>query len=105
MSQMDAHVTTDTEMLRRRNHELSVLNVIAEALNREVDLSQALHTALLRVTELFNLRTGWIWLMREQTEKLYLAAALHLPPALANVPRRMEGWCHCRETYESVDVS
>src|SRR5678815_4615711 len=97
------HSPTDTEKLRQRNRELSILNVIAEALNREVDLSQAMHATLLHVTELFSLRTAWIWLMREETETLYLGAALNLPPALANVPRRMEGWCFCRETYEEED--
>jgi two-component system NarL family sensor kinase len=96
---------TDTDELRKRNRELSILNVIAEALNREIDLNQALHTALIRVTELFNLRTGWIWLMHERTELFYLAASLNLPPALANHPRRMEGWCHCRESYETGDLS
>src|SRR5437867_2797248 len=102
---MTEHLPTDTEQLRQRNRELSILNVFAEALNREIDLAQALHTALMRVTELFNLRTGWIWLMQEQTGSFYLAAALNLPPALANVPRRMEGWCHCRESYETGDLS
>ena len=32
---------SDTEMLKRRNRELSILNSIAEALNREVDLPQS----------------------------------------------------------------
>ena len=30
--------TSDTEKLQRRNRELSILNTIAEALNREVDV-------------------------------------------------------------------
>jgi len=102
---MTDHLPTDTEQLRQRNRELSILNVIAEALNREIDLNQALHTALARVTELFNLRTGWIWLMQEPTGTFYLASALNLPPVLATVPRRMEGWCHCRESYEVGDLN
>jgi two-component system NarL family sensor kinase len=91
---------TDTEKLKRRNRELSILNAVAEALNREVDLSRALHTALSQTTELLDLHTGWIWLMREETGRFYLAASQDLPPALANNPRRMEGWCYCLEEYE-----
>lgn len=96
--------STDTEQLQRRNRELSILNVIAEGLNRETDLARALQTTLERVVELFDLRTGWIWLTNEQTEEFYLAAALNLPPALANNPKRMEGWCYCQEIYEAGEL-
>ncbi len=34
----------------------------------------------------------------------YLAAAQNLPPALANNPRRMEGSCHCLDTYRAGDL-
>jgi nitrate/nitrite-specific signal transduction histidine kinase len=40
---------TNTKKLRQRNRELFVLSRIAEALNKEVDLDQALHTALSQV--------------------------------------------------------
>src|SRR5215470_10588948 len=96
--------STDTEKLQQRNRELSILNVIAEALNREIDLTRALDAALNRVVELFNLHTGWIWLLDERTGDFYLAAALNLPPALQDEPRRMEGWCYCRESYEAGDM-
>jgi two-component system NarL family sensor kinase len=96
---------TDTEKLHRRNRELSILNTIAEALNHEVDLSQSLETTLAKVTELFDLQTGWIWLLREETGKPYLAVAHNLPPALANAPRRMEGTCYCLDEYEAGDMS
>ncbi|MBX3083388.1 MAG: GAF domain-containing sensor histidine kinase [Anaerolineae bacterium] len=92
------------EQLKQRNRELSILNVIAEALNRELDLSRALSTALTEIVSLFNLHTGWIWLVNEETDTMYLAAALNLPPVLADKPSRLEGWCHCRETYESGDM-
>jgi len=90
--------------LKRRNHELAILNAIAEALNREVDLTQALKTALARVAELLNLRTGWVWLLREETGESYLAAAQNLPPGLANAPHRMEGSCYCLDTYRAGDL-
>lgn len=97
--------TFDSGELQQRNRELSILNTIAQALNREVDLSQALHTTLVNVAEIFDLQTGWIWLMHPESGDPYLAAALHLPPGLANFPRRMEGWCYCLETYEAGDMA
>ena len=95
---------SDTDKLTQRNRELSILNAIAEALNREVDLNQALHTALERVTELFSLQSGWVWLQSEETGEPYLAAAHHLPPALANDPSRFEGTCYCLDTYKLGDL-
>lgn len=97
---------SDTEKLRRRNRELSILNSIAQALNREVDLSQALHTTLAQVAELLDLQTGWIWLLREDTCEPYLVAAQNLPPALANSPERMNGsdYCYCLEAYQAGDL-
>ncbi len=95
---------TDADKLRQRNRELSILNAIAEALNGEVDLARALHTALALVAELLDLQTGWIWLEREESGNFYLAAALSLPPALADFPTRMEGSCYCLDTYRAGDL-
>lgn len=95
---------SDTEKLSKRNRELSILNVIAQALNREINLPEALSTTLARVAELFDLRTGWIWLLNEETGAPYLAAAHNLPPALANAPHRMEGSCYCLDTYRAGDL-
>ncbi|HSD84424.1 MAG TPA: GAF domain-containing sensor histidine kinase [Anaerolineae bacterium] len=90
---------TDTAQLQRRSRELSILKAIAEALNREVDLDRALHVALSQVVELFDLRTGWLWLLREDNGEPYLAVAQNLPPALANNPRRLEGSCYCLDMF------
>ena len=95
---------SDTEKLKRRNRELSILNAIAEALNREVDLNRALEVSLAQVAKLLDLRTGWIWLLREDTGDSYLAATLNLPPALANAPQRMEGSCYCLDTFRAGDL-
>jgi two-component system NarL family sensor kinase len=95
---------SDTEQLKRRNLELSILNAIARALNREVDLAQALHSTLAQVTEPLGLHTGWIWLLSEETGESYLAAAQNLPPRLANTPRLMEGGCYCLGTYREGDL-
>ncbi|MFW6097860.1 MAG: histidine kinase, partial [Chloroflexota bacterium] len=95
---------TDAEQLRRRNRELAILNEIAKALNQSTDLDEALHTALAQVVNLFELQTGWIWLLHEETEQPYLAAAQNLPPALADNPRRMAGGCHCLDTFRAGDL-
>jgi len=94
-----------TTQLERRNRELSILNAIAQALNREVSLRSALQTALGQVAALLDLKTGWIWLIDEQTGTPYLAASQNLPPALTNNPRRMEGDCFCLDTYRSGDLN
>ena len=92
--------------LRRLNHELSVLNEIARELNRSVNLGEALGFTLAQVAELLGLRTGWIWLMNEDSSEPYLAAAQNLPPALAEDPRRMDGsgYCYCLDTYKRGDL-
>jgi two-component system NarL family sensor kinase len=94
-----------TDPLQRRNLELSILNGIAEALNREVDLAPALDAALTQVAQLLDLKTGWVWLLREDTGEAYLAASLNLPPALAHHPRRMEGSCYCLDTFAAGDLA
>ncbi len=96
---------TERERLLRRNRELSVLNTIAEGLNRAVDLGEALRTALALVAELLGLRTGWVWLVDEQTAEPDLSAAQHLPPALRDDPSRMRGMCYCLRTFLRGDLS
>ena len=99
-----ADANPQAEILLRRNRELGILNQIAQALNREVDLDRALHATLAQVANLLHLRTGWIWLLREGTDETYLAAAQDLPPGLADQPHRMEGTCYCLDTYRAGDL-
>jgi two-component system NarL family sensor kinase len=99
-----SRLDSDAIKLRQRNRELSILNAIAEALNRSVDLDQALTAALAQVAELFGLQTGWIWLLDEVTHEPYLAAAQNLPPGLRDHPHRMEGSCYCLDTYRAGDL-
>jgi two-component system NarL family sensor kinase len=92
---------TNTQKLQERNRELFVLSRIAEALNKEVDLDQALQTALAQVAELFGLHTSWIFLQYHQSDDYYLAAAQQLPPALAkNNCLLMEGDCTCIDSFD-----
>ncbi len=95
---------SNTEKLQRRNRELSILNTIAEALNREVDLLRALSAALGHVATLLDLHTGWIFLVDEDTGETYLAATQDLPPVLVQHPRLMQNTCYCLDTYLAGDM-
>ena len=90
--------------LQRRNAELSIINSMAQALNRSVDLEQTLRAILAQVAELLDLQTGWVWLLREDDSHAYLAAAQNLPPALAHHPHKMEGSCYCLDTFREGDL-
>ncbi|MCA9939197.1 MAG: GAF domain-containing sensor histidine kinase [Anaerolineales bacterium] len=93
------------DTLEKRNQELTILNQIAEALNRTVNLDEAVQTALAQVVQLLDLHTGWVWLLHEETGESYLAAALNLPPVLASQPERMEGHCYCLNSYRDGDLA
>ncbi|HEY4691298.1 MAG TPA: GAF domain-containing sensor histidine kinase [Anaerolineae bacterium] len=95
----------DAHKLLRRNRELSILNAIAEALNRSIDLPQALESVLRLAAELLDLRAGWVWLLDETTGEPHLAAAQFLPPALTNEPERMTGSCYCLDTFRQGDLT
>ena len=90
--------------LAQRNRELTILNTIAHQLNGSAELSAALAGALEQITAHFDLQTGWIWLLDEESGKSYLAAARNLPPALADDPRSMEGDCYCLSTFRKGDL-
>ncbi len=96
---------SNTSHVQRHNRELTILNQIASALNRSIDLETALHATLALVAELLGLETGWVWLLHPESEASYLAAAQNLPPALAENPTRMEGSCYCLDTYREGDLN
>lgn len=90
----------DRAKLERRNRELSILNAIADALNRQTDLRQALQTTLAQVADLFGLETGWVFLRSIHDDgKTYLAASQNLPDAFVDEPERMEGDCTCLDSF------
>ena len=89
------------ERLEKEHRELAILHRIAAALNESVDLASSLDAALSRVAELLELRSGWVWLLEEETEEPYLAASRNLPPGLGNRPETMEGSCYCLDTFRS----
>lgn len=91
-------IQQETTTLLQGNRELAVLYSIAGYLNHKVDVHEALQEVLAHVTELLGLRTSWIWLLDEQGEPR-LAAALALPPYLADHPIRMTGYCLCLDKF------
>ncbi len=97
----------DIELVNRHNRELMILNSIAQALNREVDLQSALQVTLSEVVRLFDLQTGWVWLIDADSSEPYLAASLHLPPALAEQPHMMAGtrYCFCLDSYQNGQMA
>src|SRR5262249_51886410 len=80
-------------------------NSIAQALNRSVEMAEALRAALAQVAELLGLSTGWIWLLDEETGESYLASAQNLPRALTKNAQRMSGSCYCLDTYREGDLA
>jgi two-component system, NarL family, sensor kinase len=102
---MSEQTSSWAQELKQRNRELTILNHIAEALNRSTDLAEILNLTLAHVTELFELQTGWVWLLREDSGEHYLAAAQNLPEGLVNSPERMEGDCYCLDTYRAGDLN
>ena len=95
---------TNAEKLQRRNAELSILNSIAQALNKTVELDEAVQTVLAQVADLLDLHTGWVWLLRDGDTQSYLAASQNLPPGLAGNPHKMAGSCYCLDTYRQDDL-
>jgi two-component system, NarL family, sensor kinase len=95
----------DSDALVQRNRELSILNHIAETLNRTTEIQTALDDTLVSVVELLGLQTGWIFLL-DDSGKLYTAAYHDLPPALQypDVLNVWEGGCNCHRLFKSGEL-
>ena len=76
--------------------ELSIVNAVAEALNSSPDVRQALERTLSLVAAMLGVRTGWVWLLDQETGHFYDAAERELPPYLQERVRmagRRRCWC------------
>jgi two-component system, NarL family, sensor kinase len=80
----------------RRESSVGVLNAVTEALYTSADVRHALERTLELVADLLGLRTGWVWLLDQETNRFYDAAERELPPYLQE-RIRMAGqrrcWC------------
>ncbi len=98
--------TEASQQLEQRNRELGILKVIAEELNRAVDVKNTLENSLRLVAELLELKTGWVWLLDEGSAEPFLAASQALPPFLTAKPSRMQGKdCLCLSTFLAGDLT
>jgi two-component system NarL family sensor kinase len=78
------------------DRELGIVNAVAEALNSSLDVRQALEQTLSLVADMLGLRTGWVWLLDQETRHFYAAAERELPPYLQERVRmagRRRCWC------------
>jgi two-component system NarL family sensor kinase len=78
------------------DRELKIINAVAEALNSSPDVRQALERTLSLVADTLGLRSGWVWLLDQQTHRFYAAAERELPPYLQERVRmagRRRCWC------------
>jgi two-component system, NarL family, sensor kinase len=76
--------------------ELWILNAVSEALNSSPDVRRALERTLSLVADMLGLRTGWVWLLDQDTDSFYDAAERELPPYLQERIRmagRRNCWC------------
>ncbi|MBX2878196.1 MAG: GAF domain-containing sensor histidine kinase [Saprospiraceae bacterium] len=91
--------------LQARNQELSILNAIAQDLNRALTLEKALATALRQTVHLLQLKTGWIWLIAPDDGSSYIAASYNLPPIFEERTDLLTGTCYCLEKYINDNLS
>jgi two-component system NarL family sensor kinase len=76
--------------------ELEILSAVAAALNSSRDVREALERTLSMVADLLELKTGWVWLVDQDTGHFYSAAERELPPYLQERVRmagRRTCWC------------
>ena len=91
--------TSSAELLERQNRELAILNAIATRLNESVDLSELLGAAIASVAGLLGLRTAWVWILDEGTNRFTLAASQNLPPGMEEHPESLRGPCLCLRAF------
>ena len=89
--------------IQQRNRELTILNSIAQTLNGSLALREALENTLKSAAALFNLESGWVWLLHPKTGASYVAAAQNLPPGLED-PGAMEGTCWCLDEFHDGNL-
>ncbi len=72
------------ETLRHRNAELTALNAIATTINQSPSLDHVLNAILYRVLQVINIDVGWIQLLDEETDTLYLSVHHGFSPEMVH---------------------
>ncbi len=70
------------EELRRRNQQLSVLNLLTEAVSASLDMANILNTMTVLLQEHLNIAAGAIFLYHEKDNRLSVEATWGLPPSM-----------------------
>lgn len=79
--------------------EWTCVRQIVAALNQETDLQRALQMVLVRLGDLLDLHTGWVFLVDERDGSFFVAAERNLPPALID----LIGPCDCQDAA-GIDI-
>jgi len=79
----------------RKNRESEVTAAVADALNSSPTVRAALDRTLAVISDLLGLTTGWVWLADRDSDHMYSAAGLNLPPYLQEPEHMTGGWCLC----------
>lgn len=78
----------------QRSRDLVTMSAIAEALNRSLDVREALGRAMRELVALMRVTSGWIFLRSENEFRVVVADSLPYELA-ANQMERMQGDCRC----------
>jgi PAS domain S-box-containing protein len=71
------------DIISQRNRELSIINGIAAALNRTMDLNYILKITLVKVLRMLRLERGGLFLIDRETKSVKVQARVNLPESLA----------------------
>jgi len=84
-----------------RGSDLRLVRAVAEALAGETDVRRALERTLELVAERLGLRTGWVWLLDEDSDRFFNGAAHNLPPFLQEPVRMTGASCWCIDSFRA----
>ncbi|MEX0766374.1 MAG: GAF domain-containing sensor histidine kinase [bacterium] len=88
----------------QRSRDLVTMSAIAEALNRSLDVREALGRALRELVALMRVTSGWIFLRSENEFRVVVADSL--PHELAaNQMERMQGDCRCLQMLRDGELT
>ncbi|HHO75891.1 MAG TPA: PAS domain-containing protein [Deltaproteobacteria bacterium] len=65
--------------LLRQNQDLAAVNLISKTLSSSIDLKEVLQNTLAQVLQIMNIETGWIYLLKEETQRLKCAYSYGIP--------------------------
>jgi two-component system NarL family sensor kinase len=103
---MGVGLADSEHVARNAERELAIVIAVASALNSSPDVRQALERTLGLVADMLGLRTGWVWLIDQDTDRFYDAAERALPPYLQERVR-MAGSrrCWCIDDFRAGELT